>query len=67
MKKILFVFSIVALVSCNSDGNNSATDDSTSVNKSGVQNANGNLPDTTNSINVGTDSDTATGDSAHDH
>ena len=66
MKKIFFLFSIAAIVSCNSDGSNSSADDTTSVNKTGVQNVNGNIPDTTNSINVGTDTDTA-GHEGHDH
>ncbi len=48
------------LVSCGSGGDNSATDTDTSgPGTPGVQNANGNMPDTTNAMNLSTSDSTA--------
>ena len=63
MKKI-FVFSllVIACVSCNNDtnsgtgtGQRSTDADTTATQVQSVQNANGNMPDTSNSINIGTE------------
>ena len=50
---------LLALGACNSGSDNDASDDTTSVNTTGVQNVNGNVPDTTNSITLDAD-DTGT-------
>ncbi len=68
MKKMIFLFALVAAIASCSDnsstnqgtdedgvgyGPRSTDDDTTAVNVQIVQNANGNMPDTTNSINLG--------------
>ncbi|MDQ6763222.1 MAG: hypothetical protein M3015_11425 [Bacteroidota bacterium] len=57
MKKSLLILGITLfLFSCNSDSksNTSTTPAAGSENAVGVQNVNGNLPDTTNTIDIGT-------------
>ncbi len=54
MKKLFVVLIVFALASCD---NNKATENKTStdttvINSSAVENVNGNLPDTTNSIKI---------------
>ena len=64
MKKILFLFIMAAAVGCNSEGSGSSSEDTAGVNRAGVENVNGNLPDTTNSIDLGTQDTTRT-DTSH--
>lgn len=64
MKKILFAaFMLTAFAACNNDGDNDTTDndvaDSTVNSVPAGENVNGNIPDTTNTIDVGTDDGTA--------
>ncbi len=42
----------IAVISCNSNGNDSASEDTTGVNMPGIENVNGNIPDTSNSITI---------------
>ena len=67
MKKTFLVLAIAAaIVSCNSNNSTDSGDtggtgpratdeDTTATNVQHVENANGNMPDTTNSINIGTE------------
>lgn len=65
MKKALVLFvSIAMLAACNSNDNDgtgtgprSTDEDTTAVNVHNVENANGNMPDTSNSINIGTETE----------
>ena len=43
---------LVAAASCNNNGEGEASDDTASSNITTVENVNGNLPDTSNSINL---------------
>lgn len=57
MKKPLAILTITLfLFSCNSDNNNDTSTEpaAASENPVGIQNVNGNLPDTTNTIDIGT-------------
>lgn len=45
---------------CNGGGNGAGEEDTTSTNLTPVENVNGNIPDTTNSINLGADDTTGT-------
>ena len=45
---------------CNSGGNGEGGEDTSSTNLTTVENVNGNIPDTTNSINLGSDDTTGT-------
>jgi hypothetical protein len=55
MKKIFVATTIVSLFfSCTSSDKKNTTEDSKSQNEVGVSNVNGNLPDTTNAINLST-------------
>ena len=45
-------------------GPRSTDEDTTAANAHNVENANGNMPDTTNSINIGTETGSAAGDSS---
>lgn len=64
MKKILFGFLVLALAACNNSSESTTTTDTTVNNTSGVENVNGNLPDTTNTITIdGGTTDTTTRDS----
>lgn len=63
MKKVLALVILISAISCNSK--EEKTDDA-SQNQPGIENVNGNLPDTTNSINLDnnkTDSATVVKDS----
>ena len=64
MKKILVAaFMLMAVTACNNDGDNDTTDndvnDSTVKTAPAVENVNGNIPDSTNTIDVGTNDGTA--------
>ncbi len=63
MKKLFLAASFaLALTACNSNGNSNDSGDTASGDKvSAVENVNGNLPDTSNTINLGGDKDTTTG------
>jgi hypothetical protein len=52
MKKIFFGMFISALAACNNDSDNESASDTTVNNNSSVENVNGNLPDTTNTITI---------------
>ncbi len=69
MKKVIFPIILSALVvGCNSNEEKTKIDDPKSENVVGVPNTNGNIPDTTNSINLSThkkDSATTPKDSLH--
>ncbi len=53
MTKFLFAFLIICVAGCNNNGDTSSSEKDTNVtNISGVENVNGNMPDTTNSITV---------------
>lgn len=63
MKKILFAIVIAATaVACNNDGNRDTTEndvtDSTVNTAPATENVNGNIPDSTNTIDVGTNDGT---------
>ncbi|HEX2609018.1 MAG TPA: hypothetical protein VHK91_16660 [Flavisolibacter sp.] len=61
MMKLLFALLIMAgLASCSNDSTTTTTSDSstTTTNPTGVENVNGNVPDTTNSIQLSTSGDT---------
>lgn len=63
MKKIVFALTLAtALTACNNDGNNDTTDndvtDSTVKTAPALENVNGNIPDSTNTIDVGTNDGT---------
>lgn len=45
---------------CNGGGEGTGDEDTTSTNLTPVENVNGNIPDTTNSINLGSDDTTGT-------
>lgn len=55
-KYIAIMCSALFLLSCNSDGKSDTSTEPASDAEStiGVQNVNGNIPDTTNTINIGT-------------
>ncbi len=54
MKKIIFIIALsTGIFSCSSK-DKKTTEDSKSQNEAGVQNVNGNIPDTTNAINLST-------------
>jgi len=63
MKKAFYLFGfIVVLTACNNDDNSgtgtgprSTDEDTAATNVQVVENANGNMPDTTNSVNIGTE------------
>ena len=64
MKKTLYFFAFAAaLAACNSNDNNGGTgngprstdEDTAATNVQVVENANGNMPDTNNSINISTE------------
>ncbi len=52
MKKIFFALFVLALAACNNDSENNNSTDTTVNNNSSVENVNGNLPDTTNTITI---------------
>lgn len=71
MKKAFFLFAMIAaVVGCNSNDNSdggtgtgprSTDEDTAATNVQHVENVNGNIPDTANSINIGNEKDN-TGD-----
>lgn len=52
MKKLLLASIVVLAIACNDNGNGSSVEDTTITNKPGVENVNGNIPDTSNTISV---------------
>jgi hypothetical protein len=52
MKKIFFGLIVFALAACNNDSENESATDTTTNNNTSVENVNGNLPDTTNTIRI---------------
>ena len=63
MKKLIFILFVLPIFSCNSDKKKDAP---ASENLQGVQNVNGNIPDTTNAINIDGKKDSASvKDSTH--
>jgi len=52
MNKLLIGFICIAFVACNGNSDASSSEDATTTNVSGVENVNGNIPDTTNTISV---------------
>ena len=53
MKKLLFILFVVGILSCSSDKKDDVSKEG--VNTPGIQNVNGNIPDTSNSINLDND------------
>lgn len=51
MKKLCFGM-LILLAACNNDGASSSSEDTTVTNLSGVENVNGNMPDTQNAITI---------------
>ncbi len=67
MKKTFFALLVLVFVSCNNDSNSSSdeeTTDTTITNVSGIDNVNGNIPDTTNTISI--DASSQSGDAVVD-
>lgn len=61
MKRIILIIGLVSVISgCNSS-DKKKTDGTKSDSEVGVQNANGNIPDTTNAIKLSTDKKDSTG------
>lgn len=55
MKKVVFMSIITSIIfSCSSNDKKTTTNDSKNNNQVGVPNVNGNIPDTTNAINLST-------------
>ncbi len=55
MKKVVFITLITSVIfSCSSNDKKTTTDDTKNSNQVGVPNVNGNIPDTTNAINLST-------------
>jgi len=52
MKKIFFAAMLFSFAACNNDGSSSSSEDTTVTNVSGVENVNGNIPDTSNAMTV---------------
>lgn len=52
MKKATIVSLVLLAIACNNNGDGSSTEDTTVSNSSSVENVNGNIPDTTNTITV---------------
>ncbi len=64
MKKTFFALLVLVFVSCNNDSKSSTSEDTTVTNISGVENVNGNIPDTTNTISI--DGSSQSGDAVVD-
>lgn len=62
MKRIIILGLIVALGSCNSNSEGSDFGDTTGANMPGIENVNGNIPDTSNSIAIDDTTGTFPGD-----
>lgn len=54
MKKIIFIIALSAGIFSCSSNDKKTTEDTKDKNEVGVQNVNGNIPDTTNAINLST-------------
>ena len=54
MKKLFFIIALFPVIFSCTSNNKKTTEDSKSPSEVGVQNANGNLPDTSNAINLST-------------
>ncbi len=52
MKKIFFGLIVFVVASCNNDSENNNSEDTTINHNSGVENVNGNIPDTANTITL---------------
>jgi ABC-type Fe3+-citrate transport system substrate-binding protein len=52
MKKIFFAIFVFVLAGCNNDSENNNSEDTTINHNSGVENVNGNIPDTANTITL---------------
>jgi hypothetical protein len=55
MKKLFAILLIAGIFSCNSDKNEKEDKSKEGANEPGIQNVNGNIPDTTNAINLDND------------
>lgn len=64
MKKTFFAMIVFAFTACNNDSDSSSSDDTTVTNVSGIDNVNGNMPDTTNTISI--DASSQSGDAVVD-
>jgi hypothetical protein len=65
MKKIFFGLIVFVFVACNNASDTSSSDEDTTVtNVSGIDNVNGNMPDTTNTISI--DASSQSGDAVVD-
>jgi activator of HSP90 ATPase len=65
MKKIFFGLIVFVFVACNNASDTSSNDEDTTVtNVSGIDNVNGNMPDTTNTISI--DASSQSGDAVVD-
>ncbi len=67
MRILFFALTIFAFTACNNDNNSSSdeeTTDTTITNVSGIDNVNGNIPDTTNTISI--DASSQSGDAVVD-
>ncbi len=65
MKKIFFGLIVFVFVACNNASDTSSSDEDTTVtNVSGIDNVNGNIPDTTNTISI--DASSQSGDAVVD-
>ena len=65
MKKLLAILLIAGIISCNSDKNEKEDESKEGANEPGIENVNGNIPDTTNAINLDNDKrDSSTADSS---
>ena len=65
MKKLLAILLIAGIISCNSDKNEKEDKSKEGANEPGIENVNGNIPDTTNAINLDNDKrDSSTADSS---
>jgi hypothetical protein len=64
MRKLFFALTIFAFTACNNDSNSSSDEDTTVTNVSGIDNVNGNMPDTTNTISI--DASSQSGDAVVD-
>ncbi len=61
MKKIFFIILLPAVIFSCSSNDKKTTEDTKTTNEAGVQNVNGNIPDTTNAINLSTHKTDTTG------
>ena len=52
MKKIIFGLMILVFTACNNNNTEETSVDTTASKSSGVNSVNGNIPDTTNTINI---------------